>query len=91
MKSRTMQEESWAADPNAFVADEDDEMVSWNVRAACTDFVTVRGLPPTHVYKFCLNPDRSALCTGNDRQLWRVRAQEPVVRVPAPRRRVRRS
>ncbi|KAL8280102.1 hypothetical protein RQP46_007432 [Phenoliferia psychrophenolica] len=36
----TDDEDSWASDPNAFVADEDDEMVSWNVRAACTDFVT---------------------------------------------------
>ncbi|KAK4699259.1 importin-9, partial [Phenoliferia sp. Uapishka_3] len=36
----TDDEDSWASDPNAFVADEDDEMVSWNVRAACIDFVT---------------------------------------------------
>lgn len=35
-------EDSWASDPNAFVADEDDEMVSYNVRAAAIDFVAVR-------------------------------------------------
>ncbi|BGP14490.1 hypothetical protein JCM10213v2_002439 [Rhodosporidiobolus nylandii] len=33
----TDDEESWATDPNAFVADEDDEMVSYNVRAAALD------------------------------------------------------
>ncbi|GAA5855822.1 hypothetical protein JCM8547_000374 [Rhodosporidiobolus lusitaniae] len=33
----TDDEESWAADPNAFVADEDDEMVLYNVRAAALD------------------------------------------------------
>lgn len=31
------QEDSWAADPNAFVADEDDEMMSYNVRSASLD------------------------------------------------------
>lgn len=38
----TDDEDSWASDPNAFVADEDDEMVSYNVRAAAIDFTTVR-------------------------------------------------
>lgn len=35
------QEESWATDPNAFVADEDDEMATYNVRAASIDLVNV--------------------------------------------------
>ncbi|GAA6037267.1 hypothetical protein JCM8097_008653 [Rhodosporidiobolus ruineniae] len=33
----TDDEESWAADPNAFVADEDDEMMSYNARSAALD------------------------------------------------------
>ncbi|BGP06448.1 hypothetical protein JCM10049v2_002270 [Rhodotorula toruloides] len=33
----TDDEESWASDPNAFVADEDDEMSSYNVRSAAID------------------------------------------------------
>ncbi|GAA5867303.1 hypothetical protein JCM1840_005019 [Sporobolomyces johnsonii] len=33
----TDEEDSWASDPNAFVADEDDEMVSYNVRSAALD------------------------------------------------------
>ncbi|GAA5887335.1 hypothetical protein JCM6882_002496 [Rhodosporidiobolus microsporus] len=33
----TDDEDSWASDPNAFVADEDDEMASYNVRAAALD------------------------------------------------------
>ncbi|GAA6011372.1 hypothetical protein JCM10207_008317 [Rhodosporidiobolus poonsookiae] len=33
----TDDEESWASDPNAFVADEDDEMISYNTRAAALD------------------------------------------------------
>lgn len=42
----TDDEDTWATDPNAFVADEDDEMVSYNVRSASIDFTTVRsGLP----------------------------------------------
>lgn len=35
------QEESWASDPNAFVADEDDEMSSYNVRSAAIDMAIV--------------------------------------------------
>ncbi|KAI5481652.1 Importin 9 [Pseudohyphozyma bogoriensis] len=35
----TDDEDSWASDPNAFIADEDDEMVSFNVRSASLDFV----------------------------------------------------
>ncbi|GAA6059323.1 hypothetical protein JCM10212_005903 [Sporobolomyces blumeae] len=33
----TEDEDTWASDPNAFVADEDDEMVSQNVRSAALD------------------------------------------------------
>ncbi|GAA5974253.1 hypothetical protein JCM11641_003356 [Rhodosporidiobolus odoratus] len=33
----TDDEETWASDPNALVADEDDEMASYNVRAAALD------------------------------------------------------
>ena len=40
--SLSLQEESWANDPNAFVADEDDEMVGCNVRISGIDFITVR-------------------------------------------------
>ncbi|GAA5933997.1 karyopherin KAP114 [Sporobolomyces koalae] len=36
-KMTTEDEDTWASDPNAFVADEDDEMVSQNVRAAALD------------------------------------------------------
>ncbi|GAA5868959.1 hypothetical protein JCM16303_000320 [Sporobolomyces ruberrimus] len=36
-KMTTDDEETWASDPNAFVADEDDEMVSQNVRSAALD------------------------------------------------------
>ncbi|BGP38381.1 hypothetical protein JCM10449v2_002313 [Rhodotorula kratochvilovae] len=36
-KMTTDDEDSWAADPNAFVADEDDEMMSYNVRSASLD------------------------------------------------------
>lgn len=39
-------EDSWASDPNAFVADEDDEMVSLTVRSAAVDFVAVSGVLP---------------------------------------------
>ncbi|KAM0754424.1 ARM repeat-containing protein [Meredithblackwellia eburnea MCA 4105] len=35
----TDDEDNWASDPNAFVADEDDDMVTFNVRAACLDYV----------------------------------------------------
>lgn len=35
------QEECWATDPNAFIADEDDEMASFNPRLAAIDFVIV--------------------------------------------------
>ena len=38
------QEESWANDPNAFVADEDDEMVGCSVRISGVDFIEVRQL-----------------------------------------------
>ncbi|GAA5946175.1 hypothetical protein JCM3765_000143 [Sporobolomyces pararoseus] len=36
-KMTTDDEDTWASDPNAFVADEDDEMVSQNVRSAALD------------------------------------------------------
>lgn len=36
------QEDTWASDPNAFVADEDDEMLTYNVRAASIDLTIVR-------------------------------------------------
>ncbi|GAA5921433.1 hypothetical protein JCM3775_003046 [Rhodotorula graminis] len=38
-KMTTDDEDSWATDPNAFVADEDDEMMSYNVRSASLDLV----------------------------------------------------
>ena len=38
----SIQEENWASDPNAFVADEDDEMLTaYNVRSAALDLVIV--------------------------------------------------
>lgn len=37
----TDDEENWENDPNAFVADEDDEMINYSVRATCVDFVIV--------------------------------------------------
>ncbi|ORY73226.1 ARM repeat-containing protein [Leucosporidium creatinivorum] len=36
----TDDEDSWASDPNAFVADEDDEMIAYNTRAASIDLTT---------------------------------------------------
>lgn len=36
----TDDEEDWAEDPNAFIADEDDELVAYNVRNASLDLVT---------------------------------------------------
>ncbi|SCV67876.1 BQ2448_5487 [Microbotryum intermedium] len=36
----TDDEDAWATDPNAFVADEDDEMVIYNVRAASIDLTS---------------------------------------------------
>lgn len=41
----SIQEESWANDPNAFVADEDDEMVGCSVRISGIDFIAVRRHP----------------------------------------------
>lgn len=41
LASLVKQEESWTSDPNAFIADKDDEMVSYNVRGSAIDFVTV--------------------------------------------------
>jgi len=40
-KMTTDDEDTWASDPNAFVADEDDEMVSQNVRSAALDMAIV--------------------------------------------------
>jgi hypothetical protein len=40
-KMTTDDEDTWASDPNAFVADEDDEMVSQNVRSAALDMSIV--------------------------------------------------
>lgn len=37
----TDDEDEWATNPNAFVADEDDEAATYNVRAAATDFAIV--------------------------------------------------
>jgi len=41
----TDDEDTWATDPNAFVADEDDEAAAYNVRAAANDF-TIVSCPP---------------------------------------------
>lgn len=36
------QEDNWINDPNAFVADEDDEMDTYSLRIAGHDFISVR-------------------------------------------------
>lgn len=36
------QEDNWASDPNAFIADEDDEMLTYSPRAAAIELVHVR-------------------------------------------------
>lgn len=48
-----IQEDSWASDPNAFVADEDDEMMTaYNVRSAALDLAIVSHSPPyTSAYR----------------------------------------
>ena len=44
-RSVIAQEETWADDPNAFVADDDDYALMFNLRVASHDVVSVRVAP----------------------------------------------
>ncbi|SCZ96701.1 BZ3500_MvSof-1268-A1-R1_C083g00450 [Microbotryum saponariae] len=76
----TDDEDDWASDPNAFVADEDDEMVIYNVRAASIDltsslidqFETAAVTSLWGAFQSRLHDADAARTNGTDADWWKI-------------------
>ncbi|KDE03266.1 hypothetical protein MVLG_06259 [Microbotryum lychnidis-dioicae p1A1 Lamole] len=76
----TDDEDDWASDPNAFVADEDDEMVIYNVRAASIDltsslidqFETAAITSLWGAFQSRLHDADAARTNGTDADWWKI-------------------